>query len=383
MSQVCNCSLATLTHMNIINLRKQNPKTAILLSGGVDSLVAAHILKQNGHDVIGIHFVTGYEKPLQEKGLSPAMESGSYSDAAAQHTASLLSDQLNIPIEIMDCRQAFQSRVVDYFTRTYAEGKTPNPCLVCNPLIKFGTVFAFAESMGAKQLATGHYARVHIDPKGGCRLLCGKDQAKDQSYFLAMLPQDKLSKVIFPLGDMTKQDTQNMARQSGLIPVSPRESQDVCFIHENQYGDFLLQQPGFNAAPGPIKDTWGNIIGQHPGLHLFTIGQRRGINCPAKEPYYVIGIDPKNNCLTVGFKQDLLARACMVKKINWISPQPDTEIDVSTRVRYRHKAAPSRLTPMGDKQAEIIFNQPQSALTPGQGAVFYRGEEVLGGGFIV
>jgi tRNA-specific 2-thiouridylase len=369
--------------MNIINLRKQNPKTAILLSGGVDSLVAAHMLKQNGHNVIGIHFVTGYEKPLQESGPAPAMESGADTEAAAQHTRRLLSGQLHIPIEIMDCRQAFQSRVVDYFTRTYAEGKTPNPCLVCNPLIKFGTVLAFAESLGAKRLATGHYARVHVDPEGGVRLLCGKDRAKDQSYFLAMLPRDKLSKVIFPLGDMTKQATKHMARQSGLKPVTPRESQDVCFIRENQYGDFLRQQPGFNAAPGPIKDTRGNIIGRHPGLHLFTLGQRRGINCPAEAPYYVTGIDPATNCLTVGFKQDTLARTCMLKDINWISPQPDTEIDVSTRVRYRHQAAPSRLIPMGGKQAQIVFDSPQSAISPGQGAVFYKGDEVLGGGFIV
>jgi len=369
--------------MKASDARKIKGTTAILLSGGVDSLVAAHILKQNGHDVIGIHFVTGYEKPVQKNDLSPGLASGSYSDAAAQHTVSGLSDQLNIPIEIMDCRQAFQSRVVDYFTRTYADGLTPNPCLVCNPLIKFGTAFAFAESLGAQQLATGHYARTHVDRKGRCRLLCGKDQAKDQSYFLAMLPQDKLSRAIFPLGDMTKQATKHLALQSGLKPITPRESQDVCFIHENRYSDFLLQQPGFNATPGPIKDTRGDIIGQHSGLHLFTIGQRRGINCPAKEPYYVIGIDPQNNCLTVGFKQDTLAQACMVTDINWIHTRPVAAIDISTRIRYRHKAAPSRLVPIDEKQAEVFFDSPQSAITPGQGAVFYRGEEVLGGGFIV
>ena len=200
--------------MNATDLRKRHPRTAVLLSGGVDSLVAAHILKQNRHDVIGVHFVTGYEKPVPEDGPS--------ADGAAQHTVAALSHQLNIPVEMMDCRQAFQSRVVDYFTRTYANGLTPNPCLVCNPLIKFGTVFAFAESLGAERLATGHYARTQVDPQGFCRLLCGKDRTKDQSYFLARLSQGKLSRAIFPLGDMTKQATINLARQSGLAPITPR-----------------------------------------------------------------------------------------------------------------------------------------------------------------
>jgi tRNA-specific 2-thiouridylase len=362
---------------------KIKAKTAILLSGGVDSLVAAHLLKQQGHDVVGIHFVTGYEKPNPEKGPSPSPEANPRGGAAAQRTAAALADQLNIPVEIMDCREAFQSLVVNYFIRTYADGRTPNPCLVCNPAIKFGTAFAFAESLGAQRLATGHYARTHVDQQGLCRLLRGKDRAKDQSYFLARLPQDKLSKAIFPLGDMTKPATIKLARQSGLEPIHPRESQDVCFIHQDRYSEFLLQQTGFDASPGPIKDPAGTIIGRHPGLHYFTIGQRRGINCPAREPYYVIGIDAKNNCLTVGFKQDTLAAKCQVGDINWIRKKPDAPLDVKTRIRYRHEAAPSQIVPIGEKRVQVRFHSPQSAITPGQGAVFYIGEEVLGGGFIV
>ena len=358
-------------------------KTAILLSGGVDSLVAAHILKQKGHDVVGIHFVTGFEKPIPEQSPAPSPDTGPRNNAAAHRTAVALADQLNIPVDVMDCRQAFQTQVVDYFTHTYADGRTPNPCLVCNPSIKFGTVFAFAESLGADRLATGHYARTLLEPQGVCRLLRGKDRVKDQSYFLARLPQDKLSRAIFPLGEMTKPATIEMARLSGLEPITPRESQDVWFIHGHQYGDFLMQLPGFNATPGPIKDTGGSVIGQHPGLHLFTIGQRRGINCPAREPYYVIDIDVKNNCLTVGFKQDTLAGECRVEDINWIHTKPDATVDVKTRIRYRHEAAPSKLVPIGETEARVYFQSPQSAITPGQGAVFYRGDEVLGGGFIV
>lgn len=357
-------------------------KTAILLSGGVDSLVAAHILKQQGHDVIGIHFVTGYEKPISEKAPDPPSESGSPASAAARKTAAALAGQLSIPVEIMDCRQAFQSRVVNYFTRTYAAGKTPNPCLACNPAIKFGAVFAYAKKLGAGRLATGHYARIRYDRQGFCRLLRGKDRTKDQSYFLSRLTQDTLSRAIFPLGDMTKQATVQLARQSGLEPTAPKESQDVCFIHENRYSDFLSRQPGFKAMSGPIKDLHGNIIGRHAGLHLFTIGQRRGISCPAGEPYYVIDMDAPGNSLIVGFKRDTLTDTCVVEDINWIRFQPATDLDVKTRVRYRHRAVPSRLDILGKKRALVRFHTPQSAVAPGQGAVFYNGEEVLGGGFI-
>ncbi|MEN8246434.1 MAG: tRNA 2-thiouridine(34) synthase MnmA [Thermodesulfobacteriota bacterium] len=368
--------------MNIINLRKRNPKTAVLLSGGVDSLVAAHVLKQQGHDLVGIHFVTGFEKPTPEMPLKTSSETDRSAFTAAHCTAAALADQLDIPVEIMDCRKAFQSQVVDYFIHTYAVGKTPNPCLVCNPAIKFGTAFTFAQSLGADKLATGHYARVQADPQGFCRLLRGKDRAKDQSYFLARLSQEMLCRAIFPLGGMTKPDTIELARQSGLEATTPGESQDVCFIHDNRYSDFLIQQAEFRATPGPIKDTEGNIIGQHPGLHLFTIGQRRGINCPAREPYYVIHIDTRENCLIVGFKQDTFANECLVEDINWIHTKPEAPLDVETRIRYRHAAAPSLMVPIGEKEARICFQSPQSAITPGQGAVFYKGEEVLGGGFI-
>ena len=368
--------------MNAPGSCKHKAKTAVLLSGGVDSLVAAYLLKQQGHDVVGIHFVTGRETPNPEQASAPSSGDNPAANAAAARTAAALADQLEIPIEIMDCSKEFQSHVVDYFTRTYAVGKTPNPCLVCNPTIKFGTAFAFARSLGAEKLATGHYARTRFDQQGFCHLLRGKDRTKDQSYFLARLSQDKLSRAVFPLGDMNKQETVKLARQSNLEPISPQESQDVCFIHDNRYSDFLLRQPGFNARPGPIKDPAGNIIGQHPGLPYFTIGQRRGINCPAREAYFVIDIDPETNCLTVGFKQDTLAEECKVDNINWICGAPDTPVDVKTKIRYRHEAAASLLVPIGENQAQVNFQSPQSAITPGQGAVFYNQEEVLGGGFI-
>ncbi|MBW2176237.1 MAG: tRNA 2-thiouridine(34) synthase MnmA [Deltaproteobacteria bacterium] len=358
-------------------------KTAILLSGGVDSLVAAHLLKQRGHAVVGIHFMTGFEKPCPAPNNAVSSDAAVDAHAVASRTAAALATQLNIAVEVMDCRTAFKTRVVDYFTRTYTRGKTPNPCLVCNPAIKFGQAFVFAQTLGADKIATGHYARTRVDRQGFFRLLRGKDPAKDQSYFLARLSQKNLSRAIFPLGDMTKVETVNLAREQGLRPITPQESQDICFIREGRYSEFLMQQPGFDSSPGPIKDIDGNVIGQHPGLHLFTIGQRRGINCPAHEPYYVIDIDAAGNCLTVGHKKDTLARECRVQEINWIHSVPTAPIDVRTRIRYRHQAAPSLLIPAQEGRALVRFRSPVSAITPGQGAVFYSGDDVLGGGWIV
>ena len=345
------------------------PLTAIAISGGIDSLTAAYLLKQQQHHVIGIHFLTGYE---------------THSDltTATHRQIRRLADLLSIPIKIMDCKAAFKSNVVDYFIDSYRIGRTPNPCLVCNPSIKFGAVFDLARELGASRLATGHYARSVTDKNGKIHLYQGVDKQKDQSYFLARLTSEQLKNAIFPLGQMTKADTRTLARKNGLQPVSEDESQDVCFIHHHTYGEFLKQQ-GTPFKPGPIVDLEGNVLGEHQGLHLFTIGQRRGINCPAPHPYYVVKIDIQHNRLIVGAQEDLLMDRCQVESINWIQPPPTTSMRLHTRVRYRHTAAASTLVPIDEHNAEVIFDVPQKALTPGQGAVFYMDNEVLGGGWIV
>ena len=254
--------------------------------------------------------------------------------------------------------------------------------MVCNPSIKFGTVVDFAKKIGASRLATGHYARVIEDRQGKFHLLKGLDASKDQSYFLARLTQKQLAKAIFPLGNMTKKDVKKLAAQKGLFPVTQHESQDICFIKGGTYGEFLARESRLKSEPGFIEDSDGNILGRHNGLHLFTIGQRRGINCPASEPYYVLRIDKKRNRLIVGFKKNLSASTCRVNNLNWINPTPLLPLPVDTRVRYRHQAAPSIVTPRSRNSVVVKFDQPQSAITPGQGAVFYRGEEVLGAGWI-
>jgi tRNA-specific 2-thiouridylase len=352
---------------------------AVALSGGVDSLVAAHLLKLQQYDVIGIHFLTGYDRFSGD--TSPRLRADA--ETIVRQRFSPLIDALEIPLYIVDVSDIFARRVVDYFSKTYQQGKTPNPCLVCNPCIKFDRLTAFAREKGANRLATGHYARTLPDETGRYRLFRGRDRRKDQSYFLSFLTQEMLAAAVFPLGHRTKSEVRRLAAENGLSPLYSDESQDVCFIQRGGYADFLARQVDFEIKPGPIEDSSGKRIGRHWGLHRFTVGQRRGINIPAAEPYYVLRIDSKRNRLVVGFRRELATTACEVTGINWIADVPQAPIDVHTQVRYRHRAAASRLEPRRRAAAAIVrFSTPQEGAAPGQGAVFYKGDEVLGGGFI-
>ncbi len=339
---------------------------AIAISGGIDSLVAAHLVGQSGEDAIGLHFLTGYENiPLP----------------AIAEKIRRISEQIHIPVHIVDLSQSFRKKVVAYFTRTYLAGKTPNPCLVCNAKIKFEDLLFEARSLGADRLATGHYARVTEDSISRRLLYKGADAQKDQSYFLAFLTQSQLRRAFFPLQDMTKAQVRELANQTGLVPVSQKESQDICFIQDD-YESFLLRETGFCPKPGPITDINGKILGEHRGLHRFTVGQRRGINCPAAEPYYVVRLEPETNRLIVGRKYQLGVRQCRVTEINWIAPMPESAIRIQARIRYRHAAVSAVLTPVNGNVACLRFDQLQYAVTPGQGAVFYQDDAVLGGGWI-
>ncbi|RTZ98595.1 MAG: tRNA 2-thiouridine(34) synthase MnmA [Deltaproteobacteria bacterium] len=360
------------------------PTVAVAISGGVDSLTAAWLLKEQGYPVIGVHFITGYEAgPHAGQGIG--QESGSPDSRvdAARRMLRPVADRLRISIEILDGAECFQAEVVDYFVNAYRTGQTPSPCLVCNPALKFGELFRFSRKLGARQLATGHYARVERETDGRVHLYRGLDPAKDQSYFLARLSRKQLGRSLFPLGEMTKSDVVALARKNNLFPVTEGESQDICFIDNGGYGKFLAGQAGFTPRPGPIVNMDGDVIGQHRGLHLFTIGQRRGINCPAPSPYYVIRLDTDENCLVVGPRKALFSSGCRVSEINWIGPPPASSIPVSVKIRYRHPAVPATIVPTANDAAVVCFGQPQEAVTPGQGAVFYRGDEVLGGGWII
>jgi tRNA-specific 2-thiouridylase len=350
------------------------PTTAIALSGGIDSLVSAALLKEQGHQLIGLHFLTGYETAEEHIGSDPSKRIQDQLDAMA--------DQLHIPVHIIDLQRDFKRVVVDYFATTYRSGRTPNPCLVCNPLIKFDILFRIGRSLGAQAIASGHYARIQSGQDGRRHLYRGVDHQKDQSYFLARLTQSHLSRAILPLGALTKDQTRQIASQKGLKPVASEESQDICFIKNGHYAEFIEHIHGFFSQPGHIEDLAGNIIGRHDGLHRFTIGQRRGINCPAKEPYYVHHMDVARSCLVVCFKKDMQVWDCHVSDINWITPCPHDPVPLKVRVRYRHSAVPTVVTPLDDHRAHIRFETPQEAVTPGQGAVFYQDDEVLGAGWI-
>ncbi len=360
------------------------PETiAIALSGGIDSLMTAALLKEQGHQPIGIHFITGFETARPKDQPKPATaDDFTVLEEKARYHLSPMADQLDLPLHIIDMRRAFQYQVVDYFVKAYQDGRTPNPCLKCNPSIKFGLLYEAARELGATRLATGHYARLKTAADGRIRLFRGVDTFKDQSYFLSRLRQSHLRRAMFPLGAFTKEQIRRMARDRGLKPAAIEESQDICFIKNGTYGDFLQQQTGFCAKPGAIVDLEGTRLGTHNGLYLFTIGQRRGINCPSSQPYYVVRIDTARNRLIVGRKTDLSAERFEVAQINWIIPGPQSPIRIQVRVRYRHQAVPATLTPVGHERAEIVFDRPQKAVTPGQGAVFYDADEVLGGGWI-
>ncbi len=346
---------------------------AVAISGGVDSLVAAFLLKQQGHDIVGLHFRTGYEQPSGRHG----------SPASPAHDMAEISRQLDIPVDILDISETFRRTVVAYFTSTYQDGRTPNPCLFCNPTIKFGHILSLARERGAEALATGHYARLQTGPDGRRHLHRGVDPGKDQSYFLARLNQEQLQQALFPLGDLTKDEVRAIARRHHLVPAMGQESQDICFIKDTPYHLFLQQQEGFRPQEGLIENTQGRVLGRHKGLHLFTVGQRRGINCPAPEPYYVVRLDHARNRLVVGKRTDLAGDTATVADINWIHRPERFPARVTAQIRYRHKAAPAVVTETAPAEALLRFESPQDAITPGQGAVFFDKDEVLGGGWIL
>ncbi len=331
-------------------------------------MMAAKLLIESGYPVTGIHFFTGYEAP----GAS-----------STQEIIDSLYSRLGIEVFLLDLSRPFKKFVVDYFIKSYLSGLTPNPCMLCNPVIKFGKAMEFSKKLGASFFATGHYARIFTDSNGVVHLLQGKDRLKDQSYFLARMTQAKLRNVLFPLGEMTKYKVKEMAAGLGMEALHESESQDICFIKNRTYADFLSSQAGFVSNPGLISDVTGKIIGKHEGLHLFTVGQRRGINCPASEPYYVTRLDTLTNQLIVGFKSDLPVSSCRVSGMNWISGSPQVfPARVHTRIRYRSKAVASTIVPINGGRFLVEFDEPQPAITPGQGSVFYDGDEILGGGWI-
>jgi len=334
----------------------------VALSGGADSAAAALLLTEAACEVIGIHM------RLRE---SPDF------DRQAQR-AENISRILGIPYHQVDLQKEFESSVVDYFCREYQDGRTPNPCVACNRDIKFGLLLDKALSLGADYLATGHYARVERS-RDGYRLLKAKDTGRDQSYFLYTLTQEKLGRVLFPLGEHSRDEAKQMAKQAGL-PIATKSSQDICFISQKNYGAFLSQR--FGTVPGEVVDTGGRRLGQHRGIAFYTIGQRHGLGLASGKPLYVIRMEPETNRIVLGPEEELYSRKLAARKLNWISGKaPREPVIAMARIRYKAKEAEAVLSFRNDS-VDVHFARPQKAVTPGQAVVFYNNDEVLGGGII-
>ena len=352
-------------------------RVVVAMSGGVDSSATAGLLKEQGYEVIGATMCIGAVDKTQG---GPARCCG----LADIEDARRVALQLEIPFYVIHLKQEFEEEVIQYFCREYLQGKTPNPCILCNEKIKFGSFLKKALELEADFLATGHYARLGFDERTGRYLLKkGVDQRKDQSYVLFSLTQDQLRRTLFPLGDLRKEEVRQKALQLDLRVHDKPESQEVCFIHETSYHPFLSERLKESVEPGPLLDREGNVLGRHKGIAFYTIGQRRGLRLAKGKPLYVIKIDREKNAIVVGGEEEVHRDTFIVDSVNWIVP-PEMIPFHSThvKIRYNHPGSEASLSPKGGGELEVKFKLPQKAITPGQAAVFYDEETVLGGGWI-
>ncbi|MEW5762401.1 MAG: tRNA 2-thiouridine(34) synthase MnmA [Bacillota bacterium] len=350
-------------------------RVAVAMSGGVDSSVAAALLKGAGHEVIGITMEI----------WPPGRENGGCCGLAAVQDARRVAFRLGIPHYVVNLREVFARQVIDNFCAEYARGRTPNPCIRCNRYVKFDALLERARALEAAFLATGHYARIARDRATGRFLLKkGVDQGKDQSYFLYSLTQAQLSRILFPLGELTKERVRAVARDLGLPVAEKAESQEVCFIPDNDYHRFLRRHCPGDFREGPILDERGRVLGRHRGLAFYTVGQRRGLGIAAGEPLYVVALDPVRNAVVVGPERALYREALVAGELNWIAFDAlQAPLQVQARIRYRHREAPATVAPRDEGRVLVRFFTPQRAITPGQAAVFYDGDLVVGGGTIL
>lgn len=351
---------------------------AVAMSGGVDSSVAAALLKEAGYEVFGITLNPWAEVPGQGTVTGPRRRSCSPDDVL---DAREVAARLGIPHYVFNIQAEFRRWVLDYYVAEYRRGRTPNPCIPCNRQIRFGLLLRKALALGADYLATGHYARVRHDADG-YHLLRAVDPQKDQSYVLYGLGQFELSRSLFPLGEYTKAEVRVVAARLGLPVADKPESQDFCFLGGLDYRDWLALQAG-TVNPGPIEDLAGRKVGEHRGIAFYTVGQRRGLGIAAGIPLYVVAIDPARNAVIVGPEEALYRESVEAEDVHYVAGRPpEGPVRITARIRYRAPEAPATLEPRPDGSAVVRFDRPQRAPAPGQVVVFYRGDEVLGGGII-
>lgn len=351
-------------------------RVVVAMSGGVDSSVTAALIARQGYDAVGISMRL-YSTP-------PSSYSKSCCSPDDLFDARMVADDLGIPFYVANYQDEFQHRVIDYFVEEYRQGRTPNPCVACNNHLKFDILLKRSLALGARYLATGHFVRV--DRSGEVPVMrAGLDESKDQSYFLFGIPREALERVMFPLGEMTKPQVRALAEELGLETAQKPESQEICFVTGTSYKDFVAERlKSQEIVRGVIRHVDGTILGEHDGIHEFTVGQRKGLGLSWHEPLYVQAIRPEEGTVVVGPKADLYSRGLVAERCNWLSfDRPSGPLECEVKIRYRSKPVKALVTVGQDAtMAFVEFEQGQRAVTPGQAAVFYRGDEVLGGGWI-
>jgi len=370
-------ALSALRYADMRRGAEMKQRVVVAMSGGVDSSTTAWLLKEKGYEVIGATMCIGVMDRTQG---GPARCCG----LADIEDARRVALQLEIPFYVFYLKDEFEKEVIQYFCEEYRKGRTPNPCILCNERIKFGSFWEKAKAFEADFISTGHYARLEFDDETGRYFLKrGIDQKKDQSYVLFSLTQDQLHHTLFPLGEYRKEEVRRKALQLDLRVHDKPESQEVCFIHEPSYHPFLKERLGESIRPGPIIDKRGVVLGKHKGIPFYTIGQRRGLNLAKGKPLYVIGIDREKNVLVVGEEKEVYDDTFIVDSLSWITSRIMTlPFSAKVKIRYNHPGSEAVLSMKGEDELEVKFKTPQKAITPGQAAVFYDGETVLGGGWI-
>ena len=352
-------------------------RVVLAMSGGVDSSVAAYLLKQQGYEVIGLFMRTGAHGvedaiPAHKKGCCSALDAGD---------ARRVADGLDIPFYALDFERDFD-RIIDYFADEYLSGRTPNPCVVCNNWLKFGKLWSYGKQLEAAYVATGHYAQV-VERDGGHELHRGADPAKDQSYVLYGLRRGILPHLLFPIGGYRKEQVRELARSAGLPVADKPDSVEICFVPEGDHAALIRRRRPETATAGRIVDTAGNVLADHDGIETFTVGQRKGLGFAAGRRRYVLRIVPEAHEVVVGDRDELLSPALLATAVNWlVDPPPAGPLSCRAKIRYRHQATPATVSALASGEARVDFDEPQSAVTPGQAAVFYDGPRVLGGGWI-
>lgn len=351
-------------------------RVVVAMSGGVDSSIAAWLLKERGYEVIGATMCIG----IFDKGQEGPPRCCGLSDIEDARRVAL---QIGIPFHVFHLREEFEE-IIQYFCEEYIQGRTPNPCILCNEKVKFGYFLQKAFELGSEWMATGHYSRLDYDGDLKRYLLRkGVDRKKDQSYVLFSLTQVQFQHALFPLGEFLKEEVRRRAFQLGLRIHDKPESQEICFIRDHSYHPFLSEKLKDAIEPGPIVDKDGNILGRHQGLPFYTIGQRRGLRLAKGKPLYVIGMNRERNEIIVGGEEEVYQDTFLVKSVNWIVPyEMNPSHKVQVKIRYNHPGSEASLSPEGEDKVMVRFHSPQKAITPGQAAVFYRGDIVLGGGWI-